>query len=306
MTTLRASPLLRHFLAVVDAGSLTAAAARLSITQPALTKAIRKLEEELGVQLFERLPRGMAPTAYGRTLLPHARRIQAECRFADVEMQAFRGGRSGRLRVGAGPFFGAALVPGAVIEVQRRYPKLDVELDVGVNESTHPRLFDGGLDIVFCGLPAAGELPPFIERHPFFEIEARVIAGTRHPLMRRRSVPASALVDYPWAIYQEDREAIAHLYAAMREAGAKPPRIAVETTSLTMLIELLTDGPYLTCVADAMVAAQPDRGLAIVPYPQPIWKFPAGALLHRSLAHYAPLRLMHDAVRAAAGRLRLR
>ena len=107
-------------------------------------------------------------------------------------MQAFRGGRSGRLRVGAGPFFGAALVPGAVIEVQRRYPKLDVELDVGVNESTHPRLFDGGLDIVFCGLPLAGDLPPFIERHPFFEIEARVIGGARHPLMRRRSVPASA------------------------------------------------------------------------------------------------------------------
>lgn len=306
MPTLRASPLLRHFLAVADAGSLTAAATRLAITQPALTKNIQKLEGELGVPLFERLPRGVALTSYGRTLLPHARRIQAECHFADVEMQAFRRGRTGRLRIGAGPFFGAALVPGAVMELQRRYPKLDVELVVGVNEATHPRLFDGALDIVFCGLPDASELPPFVERHPFFEIEARVIAGSRHPLARRRDVPASALVEYPWAIYQEDREAIAHLYAAMREAGTKPPRIAVETTSLTMLIQLLKDGPYLTCVADAMVTAQPDRGLAIVPYARPIWTFPAGALLHRSLARYAPVRFVHDAVRTAAERLRLR
>ncbi|MEO6929290.1 MAG: LysR family transcriptional regulator, partial [Casimicrobiaceae bacterium] len=166
----------------------------MSITQPALTKNIQRLEEHLGVKLFDRLPRGMALTSYGRTLLPHARRIQAECHFADVAMQAFSGGRSGRLRVGAGPFFGAALVPGAIVELQQRFPKLDVEIVVGVNDLTHARLFDGGLDIVFCGLPEAADLPPHIERHPFFDIESRVVAGERHPLLRRKDVPAAALV----------------------------------------------------------------------------------------------------------------
>lgn len=304
MSTLRTSPLLRHFLAVAAEGTLSAAAAQLAVTQPALTKSIHKLEESLGVKLFERLPRGMALTSYGRTLLPHARRIQAECHFADVEMQAFRGGRTGRLRVGAGPFFGAALVPGAIVELQARFPRLDVEIVVGVNDLTHPRLFDGALDIVFCGLPDAAGLPAHIERHPFFDIESRVIAGARHPLVRRKDVPAAALVDYPWAIYQQDHEAIAHLYSVMRDEGTKPPRIAVETTSLTTLIQLLKGGRYLTCVADAMVSAQPDQGLAIVPFARPIWRFPAGALVHRSLERYPPVRLLHDYVRSAADKLR--
>src|SRR5258708_5519294 len=128
----------RHFLAVANEGSISAACTRLAVTQPALTKSIQRLETQLGVKLFERLPRGMALTPYGNTLLPHARRIEAECRFAEVEMQAFRGGRSGRLRVGAGPYFGAALVPGAIARLQERYPKLDVEIMVVVNDVILP------------------------------------------------------------------------------------------------------------------------------------------------------------------------
>src|SRR4029453_86163 len=102
ISILRDAALLRQFLAVATEGSVSAACARLAVTQPALTKSIQGLEAQLGVRLFERLPRGMALTAFGRTLLPHARRIEAECHFAEVEMQAFRGGRARRLGVGGG------------------------------------------------------------------------------------------------------------------------------------------------------------------------------------------------------------
>ncbi len=306
MSILRDAPLLRHFVAVAAEGSVSAAAVKLAITQPALTKSIHKLETNMGVKLFERLPRGMALTSYGRTLLPHARRIQAECHFADVEMQAFRGGRTGRLRVGAGPFFGAALVPGAIAQLQERYPRLDVEIVVGINDVTHPRLFDGELDIVFSGLPEATELPPHIDRRPFFEIESRVVAGERHPLVGRKAVTATALGRFPWAIYQQDREVVGHLYEAMRGEGAKAPRITTETTSLTTLIQLLKAGHHLSCVADALVVAYPDLGLAFIPFARPIHRYPAGALVHRSLERYAPVRLLHEYVSTAADKLRRR
>ena len=302
---LRDAPLLRHFLAVAAEGSISAAASKLAITQPALTKNIQKLEGSLGVALFERRPRGMALTSYGRTLLPHARRIEAECHFATMEMQAFRGGRAGRLRVGAGPFFGAALVPGAVARLQLRYPKLAIEIVEGVNDLTHPRLFDGDLDLVFSRLPEPESLPPYIERRPFFDIESCVVAGFKHPLLTKRTVTAAQLQAYPWAIYQQDSEIVGHLFAAMSEDQARPPRIAAEVTSLLTLIQMLKAGPYLSCVADALIRAYPDLGIAVVPFPRPIFRFPAGVLLHRSLQNYAPVRTLHEFVQEDAQKLRV-
>jgi len=89
ISILRDTPLLRHFLAVATEGSISAACTRLAVTQPALTKSIQRLEAQLGVKLFERLPRGMALTRYGNTLLPHARRIEAE--DSGVAVLRFRG-----------------------------------------------------------------------------------------------------------------------------------------------------------------------------------------------------------------------
>jgi DNA-binding transcriptional LysR family regulator len=274
------------------------------VTQPALTKSIQRLETQLGVKLFERLPRGMALTAFGKTLLPHARRIEAECHFAEVEMQAFRGGRTGRLRVGAGPYFGAALVPAAIARLQERFPKLDVEIMVGVNDVIMPHLVDGALDLAFCRLPGEDALPSFIDRRPFFEIESRVVAGTHHPLLAVKHVTAHALAALPWAIYQQDREIIGHLFSTLRDEGAKPPRVAIEVNSLTALIQLLKAGPYLSCMADSLVDAYPELGLAVVPFARPILRFPAGALIHRSLERHAPARLLHDLVHKNAERLR--
>lgn len=306
ISILRDAALLRQFLAVATEGSVSAACARLAVTQPALTKSIQRLEAQLGVRLFERLPRGMALTAFGRTLLPHARRIEAECHFAEVEMQAFRGGRTGRLRVGAGPYFGSALVPGAVARLQERYPKLDIEIMVGVNDVILPHLFDGALDLAFCRLPAEEALPAFIDRRAFFEIESRVVAGAQHPVSGAARVAARELAAFPWAIYQQDREVVGHLFATMRDEGAKPPRIAAEVNSLTALIQLLKAGPYLSCMAEALVHAYPELGLAVVRFARPILRFPAGALVHRSLERHAPARLLHDLVREHATRLRRR
>ena len=94
MATLRNAHLFRQFLAVVAEGSITAAAEKLGTTQPALTKSLHKLEGTYAVPLFERLPRGVALTVYGKNLLPHAQRIVAECRLADLELQSFGQGEN--------------------------------------------------------------------------------------------------------------------------------------------------------------------------------------------------------------------
>src|SRR5512135_2528956 len=114
MALLRSIALLRPFLAVARSGNLSAAARELAVSQPALTKSVRKLEQQVGVPLFDRRARGMALTASGAALLSHARTIEAQCRVADGELEALVHGQAGRIRVGAGPYWGNTVVPRAI------------------------------------------------------------------------------------------------------------------------------------------------------------------------------------------------
>jgi DNA-binding transcriptional LysR family regulator len=304
MALLHEAGLLRHFLAVAAERSISGAAQRLAISQPALTKSIRKLEAYFGAPLFERHPRGVSLTAFGETLLPHARRIGAECQFAETAMKALRGGHSGRLRLGAGPFFGAALLPAAIARLQPRFPDLRVELDVGINEVTHPRLFEGELDAVFCRLPEPAELPPSILRQEFIAIESRVVAGKGHPLLAKSRIGARELGAYPWVIYHQDREMVTRLFAAIRQSGAPPLRVGTEVKSMFALIQLLRAGPYLSCVPDALIRAQPELGIRFVPFDRFVWRFAGGALTQRALESYLPLTTLVKLVRDEAAKVR--
>src|SRR5688572_32780995 len=92
---------LKVFLAVAKSGSLGLAAESLHVTQPALSRIIRRLEAQLGVPLFERCTTGMELTSYGRALLPHASLLSAEAALAVEQINALRGLGQGTLRIGA-------------------------------------------------------------------------------------------------------------------------------------------------------------------------------------------------------------
>ena len=303
MPLLRNAALLRDFLAVAGTGSLSAAAQALGVSQPALTKSIRRLEGHYRLALFERRARGMVLTPFGETLLAHAKLIDAQCRFADAEMQAFTKGAGGRLRVGAGPFWGATVMPLAIVRLQQQLPKLEVELDVGVNTVIHPKLFAGDLDIVVCALPDTDALPPGIDVHPLFDLTMRVIAGEAHPLVRRRHVSAADLASYPWVVYQRDREIVHKLLTALREEGGAPPRVMVESSSVLAVLEMLKCGPYLSCIADAFLRVRPESGVRAVPFDRDIWSCPSGALYHRTLRQFAPVQALIAAIDEVSARI---
>src|SRR5437868_9879681 len=126
MALLRSIGLLRPFLAVARAGNLSAAARGLSVSQPALTKSVRKLEQQFGVALFDRGARGMVLTPSGAALLTHARLIEAQCRFADAEIEALAHGEAVTIRIGAGPYWGPEVVALDVAALEARFAKLRV------------------------------------------------------------------------------------------------------------------------------------------------------------------------------------
>jgi len=282
--------LLRQFLAVAKSGSISRGARNLAMTQPAVTKSIHRLEDELGVTLFERRARGVALTRFGESLLRHAKLIEAEWSFAQAEIRAFRKGFAGQLRIGGGPFFGVALLPRAIAELQTRFPALRIDLQIGVNEITLPKLLDGDLDIVIGRLPKRDALPEHIVQRRIAEVRICAIAARAHPLAGRRSLTGAQLSGFPWVVYQQDPETIANLLSALRRIGANPPQIAIESTSLVALFEMLRSGPYLSCLAEGLLDTHIGAGIVALDIGGEVSSFSAGAIYPRAVAEIAPVK----------------
>src|SRR5450631_616846 len=158
------SHLLRHFLAVVEHRGISSAAKAIHITQPALTKSVRQLEQLLGVKLFERLPTGMVPTRFGEVLARRVRLMDVEYRHALAEIESMKGGTGGTINVGAGPVWMARLLPPVIAEFQRQQPKVKIHLVGGVIDTLVPGLLAGRLDVVCSALDFPSH-PEIIKEH---------------------------------------------------------------------------------------------------------------------------------------------
>ncbi|KWB77686.1 LysR family transcriptional regulator [Burkholderia ubonensis] len=125
---------LAAFFAVVETGSVTAASERSHVSQPALTREIRELEERLGVALFDRLPRGMQPTEAGQLLADYAAQIFSLANAAEAAIGEFAGLTRGQLGIGSSRTIGAYLLPRVLNEFRTRFPSITVDLRISNSE----------------------------------------------------------------------------------------------------------------------------------------------------------------------------
>lgn len=147
---------LQTFLAIVESGSAKGAAARLSVTESAVSASLAALHREVGVTLFERSGRGLRLTEAGRLFADYARRILG---LMEESVAAARQGVSanrGRLRLGAVTTAGEYLVPGLLASFRREYPHVHVTLDIGVRDRILSLLADHQLDVVIAGRALPG------------------------------------------------------------------------------------------------------------------------------------------------------
>jgi LysR family transcriptional regulator of abg operon len=185
---------LRDFIAIVEAGSIRAAARSLGVSQPAMTKSMRQLEDQLHVRLLERTAHGVVPTEAGRAFLARARAAQAELRKGEEELAELTGGRAGAVAFGIGPFSGVLLVPNALACFRRDYPLARVRIVEGIPLALLPLVREETLDFV-VGRKLV-KLDAGVKYRPLFSIHL-VVAGRRgHPLNHKQSL--RELVDAPW------------------------------------------------------------------------------------------------------------
>src|SRR5579859_2290256 len=146
------------FAAVVELGSFSAAAARLNLTQPAISFQIRQLERRLGLRLIERLGRRVQPTPAGVELLPYIRRID-EAAASAIEAMAYRTqGIVGRVRLGTGATACIYLLPPLLSDLRRRFPLLQILVRTGNSPEILRALEDNSLDVALVTLPASGRM----------------------------------------------------------------------------------------------------------------------------------------------------
>ena len=235
---------LRHIIAMVavaDSGSLRAAAKRLGVSQPALTKAIREIETLMGVSLLQKTVQGTIPTDAGRIFLVRARSIVEEMQRAKEEMSHLAGVQAGSVTVGLS--VGAALLSGRAIQTfMRTHPNVQVRVIEGLFDQLVSGVRQGRLDFSVGGLPAAE-----IEERLHFDIlfQNRIVPAVRHghPLANARSF--ADLVDSDWALTTDDPTYIAHLAKHFSALGLPAPRIRLRCESL--FDALATRAPHGLC-----------------------------------------------------------
>lgn len=210
---------LNHLLvfdAVAENASISRAAERLMVSQPAVSKQVKELERSLAVPLFDRLPKGVRPTAAGAMLAPYARRIVALRDEADEALRQLRGLSLGSLAIAASTTAGVYLLPELFVRYRRNHPGIRLHLEILDSHAIAQKLLAGTVDL---GI-SEGEVDDVaIERSVLMQDELVAIAAPGHPLARKRAVRAERLCREPFVVRETGSESKSLVERALAGRG---------------------------------------------------------------------------------------
>ena len=254
---------------VAEKGSIRAAAESLAITQPALSRSIRSIENELGIKLVERGPRGAELTPAGTRLLSYARIIDANLSSAEQELRELRdrNSRTEHVRFGIS-WLTEVLVAGELIErVAKRRPGLRLSVVVGDYESMAPQLMSGRIDF-FVGPPPMGGAKPGIATQALTDFPARVVARASHPLASRAEVAITDLVAAQWILPVAGTVPRITYDKSFVQRGVAPPEPLFEVQPLSPVIrQLLLSADLLTILPTVVVEEEIASGaVKVLPF----------------------------------------
>src|SRR5712672_9437 len=227
---------LRYFVAVAEALNFTKASARLRVAQPALSRQMTDLEDELGVDLMKRSPRGVTLTPEGKLFLDEVRELLKRADESVEKVRALARGEYGELHVGYAPSPTVEILPPALAAFQKAVPRVKVLLHDLSSDELIAGLQNGTLELAIM-VPPAGDQTAGIQFEVLRTYSLCVAMTAMHPFARMKSIPLEKLAAEPLVTlrrkeYSEFDHYFDRLFASIR---AKPP-IAVECDSASSLI----------------------------------------------------------------------
>jgi DNA-binding transcriptional LysR family regulator len=253
---------LRRFLAVVRCGSLAGAAPELGLTQQALGAGIARLEEELGVVLFDRGPGGATSvTPYGTLLIRHAKHILAAADRAREELLAYRDARGGSVTIGVGEAFPHEVIADAVRECHRTRPEIRISLIEDYSDLLLDKLAAGEVDFIAGADTAAAGID--VERFLLYALRDIVIVRAEHPLVNRPRLRLRDLQAFTWMLPRARPADAALITEAFRNQDLDPPARFIFTDAPNVGMRLLLAEDYIFMTSPAQVTAPLRDGLLV-------------------------------------------
>ena len=247
-------------------GSILHAAQAANLTQPAASKLLSELEYALGVQLFERLARGIAPTWYGEVMIRRAGAALAEMDAAHQEVMELLSGLSGRVSIGAVMTPSTGLVPKAVTLLKSRHARLNILISVDTSKLLIQRLRAGELDLV-VGRILDTESAAELNFEPLTDEPHSLIVRAGHPLLNRSNLGLQDLAGEAWILPPSGSILRDRLTALFLSRGLDQPAETVETIALPVITSLLLGSDMLVALPKQIVQTYLDSGLlAVLPY----------------------------------------
>lgn len=245
---------LSHFLKVSEHRSFTRAAEALVMSQPALSRSVAKLEEELGQPLFERRSRSVELTEAGKLLEARARQVFAL--LEDTRAEISDDGNTGRLRVGAIPTIAPYFLPGILRAFAETHPRCQLTVQEEVTERLVHQVQQGEVDVAILALPITAK---YLEAVKLFDEELFLVMPVDHPLAARKRLTIGDVQGQPFVLLGEAHCLSDTIVSFCRREQFQP--VSVERTSqLTTVQELVSLGHGVSLIpAMARQIDQSDR-----------------------------------------------
>ncbi|MCD5975576.1 LysR family transcriptional regulator [Pseudomonas quasicaspiana] len=289
---------LRLMLALQEFGSMRRAADHIGVSQPAATRMLQEAEDLLGVEIYERLPRGRRPTQFGETVIYYARMVFAELSGMREEMVALESGNLGRVAVGAIPALASGLLTRTIATLKKSHPQLSMSIQVDTSDVLVQALLQDHLDIVLGRCPAGARAEELLF-DSLGEEALCIICGAQNPLAQAKHLSWANLQDMTWVLQQQPSPMREIVNQEFHNARVDIPSSIVETNSIMTLLSLLQRTDMLGVTSVSVIQDYPGRDLlAVLPIDFESRLPPFGLITRRHRVQSSAMQTFLNSVRA--------
>jgi DNA-binding transcriptional LysR family regulator len=238
--------------AVAEHRTISGAARELGMTQPALTKIIARTEDLLGARLFDRQPRGVVLTPFGRLFLQRMDKVERELLNLRSEIEAMKTGLSGTITIGVGQFWIGQIVPCVIVKLLETAPDVQVKVITGTRDQLLIDLQRGKIDLMLGRF--ADDLPEEFQSEPLSNVDIYLTVREGHPLAAlNRKITLEDIEPYHWILPPPNDPTAIYLKQVFNEVFQAPPPSAVEAVSQNFIIALLQASDMITAMPGIMI-----------------------------------------------------
>lgn len=239
MTALIDIDQLRTFIAIAETGSFSEAGERLHLTQPAVSKRIASLEQQLSVRLFDRLGREVSLTEAGRALLPRAYQILNVLDDTRRALSNLSGDISGRLTLATSHHIGLHRLPPLLRAFTRAYPQVALDIQFLDSEVAYEEILHGRVELAVITLAPETALP--VQAVPVWNDPLDFVAAPEHPLARDKTIFLPDVARHP-AVFPGGNTFTHHIVRRLFEAEGLTPNIAMSTNYMETIKMMVSIG----------------------------------------------------------------